>query len=199
MKLIELYIDDEQDGIQAISLVSAPAIRENWVALSDVQLKAIDTDQRLVLGAALVPNKPILRNRNGEEFHIYFSAATIRKAMEGYMKNKRQESTNVEHEFAVTGVTTIESWLVEDGQVDKSALYGMKYDPGTWVVTMKVDNDAVWEDFVKTGRLQGFSIEGKFSERVDGSSAEESLLRDPLESVYEEMAAALSDMEEETR
>ena len=24
MKLIELYIDDEQDGIQAISLVSAP-------------------------------------------------------------------------------------------------------------------------------------------------------------------------------
>lgn len=171
MKLIELLLEEENDGIQAISLVSEPAIEENWVALSDVKLKAIDNDRRIVMGAALVPNKPIFRRNGEDEFYIYFSEDTIRKAAEGYLKAGHQKQSNLEHEMAITGVTTVESWIVEDTQIDKSAVYGFKYDKGTWVVTMKVDNDAVWEDFIKTGRLKGFSIEGKFTQRMDGSSA----------------------------
>lgn len=176
MKLIELLLEEEADGIQAISLVSDPAIEENWVALSDVQLKAVDNEKRLVMGAALVPNKPILRRNGEEEFYIFFSADTIRKASEGYMKAGHLKQSNVEHELAITGVTTVESWIVEDTQLDKSHLYGFKYDPGTWVVTMKVDNDAVWNEFVKTGKLKGFSIEGKFTQRIDGASAPAELI-----------------------
>lgn len=171
MKLIELLLEEENDGIQAISLVSEPAIEENWVALSDVKLKAIDNDRRIVMGAALVPNKPIFRRNGEDEFYIYFSEDTIRKAAEGYLKAGHQKQSNLEHEMAITGVTTVESWIVEDSQIDKSAVYGFKYDKGTWVVTMKIDNDAVWDDFIKTGRLKGFSIEGKFTQRMDGSSA----------------------------
>ncbi len=195
MKLIELLIEDETHGIQAVSLVSEPAIEENWVALSEVKLKAVDEEKRLVMGAALVPNKPILRVRDGEEFYIFFSADTIRKAAEGYMKAKRLEATNIEHELAVSEVTTVESWIVEDSQIDKSALHGMKYDAGTWVVTMKVDNLAVWEDFIKTGRLQGFSIEGKFSERLE--SKEELIEQKPSESEDDFLSRCMSELSTE--
>ena len=171
MKLIELLLEEEQDGIQAISLVSEPAIEENWVALSDVKLKTVDKERRIVMGAALVPNKPILRRNGEDEFYIYFSEETIRKAAEGYLKSGHQKMSNLEHEMAITGVTTVESWIVEDTQVDKSALYNLKADKGTWIVSMKIDNDAVWEEFVKTGRVKGFSIEGKFTQRIDGASA----------------------------
>jgi hypothetical protein len=193
MKIIELYIDEEDEGIQAISLVSAPAIEENWIALSDIQLKAIDNDRRLVMGAALVPNKAIIRNGKDGDYYITFSAETIRKASEGYMKAGHLKQANLEHQLAITGVTTVESWIVEDSQLDKSAVYGFSYDPGTWVVTMKVDNDGVWEEFVKTGRVKGFSIEGKFSERVTNQN----LSADPLEEAYAKIEKALSEMAEE--
>ena len=197
MKLIELLLEEEQDGIQAISLVSEPAIEENWVALSDVKLKAIDTERRIVMGAALVPNKPIFRRNGEEEFYIYFSEETIRKAAEGYLKAGHQKQSNVEHEMAVTGVTTIESWIVEDSQIDKSAVYGFKYDKGTWVVTMKIDNVAVWEDFIKTGRLKGFSIEGKFTQREDGASEPKLVEQQPSESNEEFIARCMSELADE--
>jgi hypothetical protein len=198
MKIIELLLEEEQDGIQAISLVSEPAIEENWVALSDVKLKAIDTERRIVMGAALVPNKPILRRNGDEEFYIYFSEDTIRKAAEGYLKAGHQKQSNVEHEMAVTGVTTIESWIVEDSQIDKSAVYNLKVDKGTWMVSMKVDNDAVWEEFIKTGRLKGFSIEGKFTQRIDGSSAPADLIeQSPNESDPDFIERCMSEMAEE--
>ena len=197
MKLIELLLEEEQDGIQAISLVSEPAIEENWVALSDVKLKAIDTERRIVMGAALVPNKPIFRRNGEEEFYIYFSEETIRKAAEGYLKAGHQKQSNVEHEMAVTGVTTIESWIVEDSQIDKSAVYGFKYDKGTWVVTMKIDNVAVWEDFIKTGRLKGFSIEGKFTQREDGASEPKLVEQQPSESNDEFIARCMSELADE--
>ena len=198
MKLIELLLEEEQDGIQAISLVSEPAIEENWVALSDVKLKAIDNERRIVMGAALVPNKPILRRNGEEEFYIFFSEDTIRKAAEGYLKAGHQKQSNLEHEMAVTGVTTVESWIVEDSQVDKSALYNLNVDKGTWMVSMKVDNDAVWEEFVKTGRLKGFSIEGKFTQRVDGASAPADLVEQkPAESDPDFIERCMSELEGE--
>jgi len=35
---------------------------------------------------------------------------------------------------------------------------------GTWMVSVKVNNEEVWEEFVKTGRVKGFSIEGYFTD-----------------------------------
>ena len=69
-----MIIDGELEGIQAISLVEAPAIEENWVALSEqVQFKAQDQEKRIVMGPALIPDKPIYRRKGEEEFHIFFS------------------------------------------------------------------------------------------------------------------------------
>jgi hypothetical protein len=48
---------------------------------------------------------------------------------------------------------------------DKSAAYGLNDPIGTWYVAMKVDNEEIWTEFVKTGKVKGFSIEGFFADK----------------------------------
>jgi hypothetical protein len=173
MDLIEMVIDGELEGIQAISLVEAPAIDENWVTLSEQLLfKAQDQERRIVMGPALIPDKPIYRRKGEEEFHIFFSKETVRKSMELYFKNGRQNSATVEHEVGIASTTVVESWIVE-GEQDKSKLYGFDLPVGTWMVSMKIESEPIWDEWVKTGRLKGFSIEGYFKKREELSSHEE--------------------------
>lgn len=168
-----MVIDGELEGIQAISLVEAPAIDENWVTLSEQLLfKAQDQERRIVMGPALIPDKPIYRRKGEEEFHIFFSKETVRKSMELYFKNGRQNSATVEHEVGIASTTVVESWIVE-GEQDKSKLYGFDLPVGTWMVSMKIESEPIWDEWVKTGRLKGFSIEGYFKKREELSSQEE--------------------------
>tara|TARA_R110002050_G_scaffold59209_5_gene132500 strand:- start:3340 stop:3921 length:582 start_codon:yes stop_codon:yes gene_type:complete len=170
MDTIELFIDEESkdDGIYAISLVEFPAIEENFVALSQhkVEFKTLDEDKRIVVGLALVPNKKIYRRKKDYEYNIVFSDETVRKASELYLKSLKNNNTTLEHQSLTSGVSVIESWIVEDERMDKSNLYGLNASKGSWVVTMKVDNDNVWDD-IKKKRYLGLSIEGIFSDKVD--------------------------------
>ena len=170
MDTIELFIDEESkdDGIYAISLVEFPAIEENFVALSQhkVEFKTLDEDKRIVVGLALVPNKKIYRRKKDYEYNIVFSDETVRKASELYLKSLKNNNTTLEHQSLTSGVSVIESWIVEDERMDKSNLYGLNAPKGSWVVTMKVDNDYVWDD-IKKKKYLGLSIEGIFSDKVD--------------------------------
>ena len=166
LETIELFIDDEdQSGIEAISLVEFPAIEENFVALSKhkIELKTMDEEKRLVVGLALVPDKKIYRNNGGFEYNITFSKDTVRKAAEKYLKSLKIHNATIEHEMEVDGVYLTESWIVEDVQKDKTALYDLDAPEGAWAVSMRIENDEVWED-VKAGKYLGFSIEGIFNE-----------------------------------
>jgi phage head maturation protease len=172
MKVLELIIDEKdlKGGINAVSVVEAPAIEENFVALAkhEVELKEIDTEKRILMGAALIPNKKIYRRNKEEEFYIYFSEDTVRRAMELFFINGNQSSATFEHKKAITGMTAVESWLIEDEKMDKSQLYGFNLPKGTWMISMKVDNDEVWQD-VKDGKIKGFSIEGYFADKMPDS------------------------------
>jgi len=172
MKVLELIIDEKdlKGGVNAVSVVEAPAIEENFVALAkhEVELKEIDAEKRILMGAALVPNKKIYRRNKEEEFYIYFAENTIRKAMELFFINGNQSSATFEHKNAIKGMTVVESWLIEDEKMDKSQLYGFNLPKGTWMISMKVDNDEVWQD-VKEGKIKGFSIEGYFADKMPDS------------------------------
>ena len=170
MNLIELVIDEENDevGVDAISLVESPAIEENFVALNNhkVEFKTIDEEKRIVIGLALIPDKDIYRRQGEHEFNIIFSKDTVKKASELYLKRLKNNNATLEHEEEIKGVSVIESWIVEDVKMDKSKLYGLNAVEGAWVVTMKIDNDEVWKD-VKGGKYLGFSIEGFFSDQLN--------------------------------
>lgn len=160
-----LFEEGKVDGVFGISLVEDPAIQSNFIALSKqkkFQLSTIDNEKRILLGAVLVPDLPIYRNQNGMEFNIVFSADTIRKSMENFFKQSYQQNSSLEHDQEIDGVTFVESWIKEDDVHDKSVVYGINEPNGTWFATMKVDNEEIWNDYVKTGQVKGFSIDGMF-------------------------------------
>lgn len=167
----ELLLDEEieLDGVYAISIVENPAIEEDFIALSkkDVSLAKVDEEKKLLMGAALVPNKKILRmNKDGEPYYIFFSEKTVRKASELFFLKGFQNNSTLEHEIELNGLTVVESWIVEDEEQDKSRKYNLSVPVGTWMVSVKVNNDQVWNEFVKTGMVKGFSIEGRFADAI---------------------------------
>ena len=170
MKIIELILDEAQQmmGIDAISLVNAPAIEENFLALKsdEIKLAEVSKDKKILMGALLIPNRPILRTNGEEEYYIYFSKDTVQKASQLYLKNGNQNNSTLEHNHELSGLTLVESWIVEDEKYDKSRKYGLNVPVGTWMGTLKVNNDDVWNDYVKTGKVKGFSIEGYFADKM---------------------------------
>ena len=174
MKIVELVIDenDETSGIEAISVVETPAIEENFVALNkhELQLKEVNKEKRILMGAALIPDKSIYRrNDKGDEYYIYFSKDTVRKASELFFKRSNHKNATYEHKQPIEGMTIVESWIVENTKKDKSAHYGLNVPEGTWMVSMKVDNEEIYEK-AKNGEVKGFSIEGYFADKLDMSS-----------------------------
>ncbi len=172
MKIVELVLDDnEESGIEAISIVESPAIESDFVALKsdEVKLAEVDTEKKILMGALLIPNKPIYRKTEGEEYYIYFSKDTVLKASQRYLTNGYQGNSTLEHSDNLQGLTLVESWIVEDDKYDKSRKYDMNVPIGTWMGTVKVNNEEVWNDYVKTGKVKGFSIEGFFADKIKAS------------------------------
>ena len=179
MRIVELIIDEDAEmyGIDAISLVDRPAIELDFIALKEqrVDFAEADTDKRILVGPALVPDKPIYRKNGDDEFYVYFSKGTVRKAAELYLKHGNQANHTLEHEHNINGLTVVESWMVEDKEKDKSNYYGLDVPVGTWMVAVKVDNEAIWQEWVKEGKVKGFSIEGYFVDKMKKNSEDEML------------------------
>jgi len=185
MKIIELILDEEQDdiGVDAISIVESPAIESDFVALKnqEIKLAEVDKEKKILMGALLIPNKPIYRNGGEGEYYIYFSKDTIVKASQMFLQNGKQSNSTLEHSQALNGLTLVESWIVEDKAKDKTALYGLDVPVGTWMGSVKVNNDDVWNEYVKTNKVKGFSIEGYFADKMEA----------PKENVEEQLSEEL--------
>ena len=189
MKIIELILDEEQEdaGVEAISIVESPAIESDFIALKDQEIKLakVDGDKKILMGALLIPNKPIYRNGAEGEYYIYFSKDTVQKASQMYLKNGYQNNSTLEHAETLNGLTLVESWLVEDEVQDKSRKYGLNVPVGTWMGAVKVNNDEIWQEYVKTNKVKGFSIEGYFADKMEA----------PNDKIKEEYSKNKSDQE----
>jgi hypothetical protein len=174
MKLIELILDDDEAiGVEAISVVENPAIESDFLTLNKqgVQLAEISKEKRLLMGALLIPNKPIYRKSGDDEYHIFFSKDTVARASQMYLQNGNQGNSTLEHETQLKGLTLVESWIVDDKEKDKTALYGLDVPVGTWMGAVKCDNDKVYK-MAKEGTVKGFSIEGYFADKLEKPKAE---------------------------
>ena len=172
MDIIELVIDEQSEefsGIEAISVVESPAIEEDFIALKNedkIRLAEVSKEKRLLMGAALIPDKPIYRKSGDHEFYIYFSKDTVAKASQMFLKSGNQGQATMEHATEkLDGMTVVESWIVEDLVHDKSRKYGLDMPLGTWMISVKCENDKVWAK-VKKQQIRGFSIEGYFIDRL---------------------------------
>ena len=109
----------------------------------------------------------ITRSSLDDEFNVFFSKSTIRKVSELFFKNHAQSESTLEHEMKLQGLTVVESWIAEDTKRDKTAVHILSVPVGSWMVSVKVDNDDIWQEFVKTGKVKGFSIEGYFADKTN--------------------------------
>ena len=192
MRIVELILDEESElGIEAISVVENPAIEEDFIALKSQEFKLaeIDGERRILMGALLIPNKPIYRRNGEDEYYIYFSKDTVLKASQMYLMNSKQNNSTLEHQHQLEGLSLVESWIVEDKVHDKSVKYGMDLPLGSWVGSVKVNNDQIWNEFVLTGKVKGFSIEGFFADKMERPN--DQTIKDELAQIEEEEAEYL--------
>jgi len=199
------YIPNKTDGVFGISLVENPAMEGLFIALSkkqEIKLAEVNKEQRILMGLVLEPNKPIYRNQNGEEFNIVFNEDTIKELSYNFFKAGYQKNSTIEHESKINGVTFVESWIVEDTKNDKSNAFGFSYPKGSWVATMKVDSDEIWNDYVKSGKVKGFSVDAMINlEEINLKSnitmAEEKTLIDLIKELPEKIALSFKPKEVE--
>ena len=179
-KIVELVIDESNEsmGIDCISLVSAPAIEENMVYMSkaknNLTLAKVDEEQKVLISPALIPLKSIYRYDadTDSDYYVYFSKDTVKQCAYSYLKNNNHHKATYEHQDRVSGVLTVESWIIEDSKTDKATLYGYSLPKGTWMVKMSITNDELWSK-IKSGDIKGLSIEGFFTSKYEAMQKQE--------------------------
>ena len=125
--------------------------------------------QAELAGPLMIPDQLIPRfDEQGDKYYVFFDKEGIKKLSYKLMKNKLIDSVNIEHDKdrRVADLTLVESWLVADTFKDKSNKYGYNLPVGSWFGVYKVNNQAVWDNYVKTGKVKGFSVEGIFADKT---------------------------------
>ena len=179
LKTYKVSIDtslESESGVSVISLVDEPAIQINWVALNkekmvDFEFKA-NKDKQILTGPFLIPNFPILRSNeiNGvkEYFNIIFETEVIASIANKFNKSNNNTMISKDHNGEIINSAYLgENWIIEDSKADKSSLYGFELPVGTWFGSIHIEDENFWNEYVKTGKVNGFSVEaGLFLEET---------------------------------
>ena len=164
--------NEEQDSeVNKVSFVAEPAIEINWFAFDSegapkkFEFKTQDKQKRNVIGPLMVPNLPVYRKakENMPECYVMMNSDTIEVAEQKFMKRQYNNQINANHSDNVDGAYVIESWIIEDPAIDKSAKYGYSLPKGTWMGVIHCEDEQFWGDYIQTGELKGFSVEGAFN------------------------------------
>lgn len=167
MKIFKIKIDDdEQLGMDAISLVEFPAVEVDFLAFSKEQkmdFTQFDEEKREITGVVCLADTPILRKNKQFGLHyILFEKDTIKKMMLRYFKNGLGNQVNIEHKGdMIDGLTMIESYI-KDSNRNVSPIEFQDVPDGSWIATFKVENDEVWNAIKEKHSLRGFSLQGWF-------------------------------------
>lgn len=175
--LVEWTNDFNGGGIYAMGIVDEPANQSMFTFLSNHKTPKItpirlslDEEQRIIVGAALIPDLPIWRNNNDEEigdetggYYAYFTKERIKEMAYDFLEKQNHVNVTSPHQVPVEDIKLIESWIVENKEDKINSVYGYQLPLGTWCLKYRVMNDKVWND-VKSGKLNGFSIEGILKE-----------------------------------
>lgn len=167
---IEVGNGYEQEQAAAICYAKWEGKQEMRVAFS------ADTEKRIISGPLMVADLPIYRkDRDGKEYYGVFTSEDIYNVVKKFFRNNRISEVNMMHNPAmmVDNVYMIESFII-DSKRGVNAPTGYALTDGSWFGSFKIDNEDVWNEFIKSGKFKGFSVEGLFNtERVDVLSQKE--------------------------
>ena len=165
MKRYRAKFNPKRKGVYAVSLVDEPAMEGDFIQFNkqtEVKFANIDESKRRIMGLILEPNKEVLRfdAEDNSYYTVYFEKEDIEKVAYNFQKQGNQNNSTIQHDGKnIEGVSFVETWIVEDSKIDKSANFGFEYPKGSWMGVMQLDNENVWNEYVKTGKVKGFSID----------------------------------------
>jgi uncharacterized protein YfcZ (UPF0381/DUF406 family) len=174
LPIIELTLEELEQGIDATALVENPAIQRNWMAFKehkDFKFKTHNEDKRILAGALMVADFPMYRNMNGKEFFVKFSSETIEQLADRMVLNNKLTAFNFEHDSKKELADMhIQQFFIINTELGVNTPIGFEELPnGSLFAFVKVNNEQVWNDYVKTGIVKGFSIEGNFATKEEFS------------------------------
>lgn len=171
LPLYKLVInEDDETGVTAVALVDKPAIEVNWMAFNEqkpFKFETVNAEKRIIAGALMLADTPIYRRTEAKgEFNVIFEKPTIEQIVTKYHKNSFEKNVNPMHESMMI---LPDIFMISDFIINRDMGYmppkGFENLPdGSWFGQFKVNNDLVWNDYIKTGIFQGFSVEGFFDE-----------------------------------
>lgn len=126
-----------------------------------------DKEKRMISGALMIADLPIYRKDESGEYYVVFDKEQIEKIAQRFFKKGYSHNVNMMHdpERQVNGVYMVESFIIDKTRGIKTPEGYPTLTEGSWFGTFKVDNNEVWNDFIKTGVFKGFSVEGAFAQR----------------------------------
>jgi hypothetical protein len=174
LPIIELTLEELEQGIDATALVENPAIQRNWMAFKehkDFKFKTHNEEKRILAGALMVADFPMYRNMNGKEFFVKFSSETIEQLADRMVLNNKLTAFNFEHDAKKELADMhIQQFFIINTELGVNTPLGFEELPnGSLFAFVKVNNEQVWNDYVKTGIVKGFSIEGNFATKEEFS------------------------------
>src|SRR3990172_85361 len=156
LPVYKLHINENDNNdlqVNYVALVDTPAVELNWMAFDKKIRFAADNERRLIMGALMVANMPIYRkDETRGEYYVVFDKETIYQIIQKFFLKCFISNFNIMHDEGrtVEGVYIIESFIVDDtrGVSAPKAFEGISQ--GSWLATVKVDNDEVWNNYIKT-------------------------------------------------
>lgn len=162
LPLYELRADKENEGVFCISLVEFPAIEQNFLVFADAheyKFTQVYEDKHILYGPAMIPDLPIYRrDAQGKEYYVTFSKETIAQIAEKFHKDSCNFNISVDHETDVDGCFVFTSYIIDRANGIDPVQFKDLQD-GTWIVGVKVENDAVWDAIKDRELFKGFSVE----------------------------------------
>lgn len=179
LPVYEIVVDDNDDtGIQLISLVDEPAIAMKGMMFNQEQsvmsFKEVGGDKQIIVGPALIPNMKIYREDDKfGQYYVVFTKETIEKMVEKFNKYGSNRKINIDHSNQMVNAFIMEDWIVENEVYDKSRMYGFEVPVGTYMIMVKVEDTDFWNEEVKGNEKFGFSIEGLLGQQLVSLSKQE--------------------------
>lgn len=155
-------IDDAELGLTAVSLVECPAIEANFVCFEEEKKPMMFADQskHIITGPAIIADKPIIRyDHYGDPYYIVFTADVIEKMVHKFAKSNLLNMVDLQHDGkAVDGIVMVESFIKNTPRgICPTEFTDVK--DGSWFISYKVEDEALWQNIINSNQLNGFSIE----------------------------------------
>ena len=185
--------DEDETGLDAISLVQHPAIGVDFLCFNEDTKKidfSADEDKHILTAVALRADHPIYRRNGDYEYWVIFTKDVIRKLVTKYAKNNLFNSVNIEHNdySFVKSAYMIESYIVDKARGIVPSEF-KDIEDGSWIVSYYIDDESLWNVLKNTDALNGLSVQGLFKlvDKQDFTSQKEQSFEEWLDEYMEDI------------